>query len=48
LAFDLGLDGNRVRHDEAPSVARWKRKSPRQIGPGAWESDRPMGIGVVI
>ena len=48
LAFDLGLDGNRVRHDKAPSVARWKRKSPGLIGPEAWEGDRPMGIGVVI
>ena len=48
LAFDLCLDRNCVRHDKAPSVARWKRKSPELIGPEAWEGDRPMGIGVVI
>jgi hypothetical protein len=48
LAFDLCLDRNFVRHDKAPSVARWKRKSPELIGPGAWEGDHPMGIGVVI
>jgi hypothetical protein len=37
-----------VRHDKAPSVTRWKRKSPELIGPEAWKGDRPMGIGVII
>ena len=34
LAFDLGFDGNGVRHREAPSVGSENEKAPGWLGPG--------------